>query len=1160
MTSKLFSWLMLFALVCNLNTLKAQNPGDTLWVQAFTYGSPQNAWFEFPPDSISFEKILMLYTLKCNPAQNPNCGEWDYLTYNYLYDHTGLLDSNLLQQPSYVVNGASPDSFAYVTTPTYSFEAHVDSYTVRSDTVSIQTTTIGVGNTTSDECLGTSAVDGISRYLWKGSELLAAGLDSGMITGLQLYVTTPGSSLHHFKVQIQKTGLDSLTTDNMPTSGFTKVYEFEQVLQPGVNPLVLTTPFLWDDTSNLIISFEFDNDEPGSDNTLAADLTPWPSGVYAKENDYFLDFEGADYVDIPAAAFANIDSQITIAFWQYGDPDIQPQNDYLFEGFDADGHRVLNVHLPWGNGQVYWDAGNTGTSYDRINGTTAATNYEGQWNYWAFVKNVHTGLMQVYLNGQILFQGVNKFEDMTGITRFRIGSNGNGGGNYDGYINEFSIWNKALGQSDVQVLMSKDIDNTNPNYANLQAYYQFNEGTGYTASDASGHGLDGGLLGAPNWLSLFNEENLRNWKNTSLRPRVTFEQGEFTSTIATVVVVDTTENAPVSLVMYQNPSDPTTATDTQWVWVPNYNNYQFDNQGNATDSMAVSPDNTVYLSHLPYYGTSYEKIDRYELGRFITPYGIGLDLGNGFTWVYDVTDYRPLLADSVHLAAGNWQELLDMKFMFIYGTPTRDVVQINNVYPNNNYALSTFDQTVTEQTLPLNPDAKSWRLKTRTSGHGWDNATNCAEFCPKTHEVWCDGALVSQWSLWADCGFNPVYPQGGTWLIDRGGWCPGAPVKTYNHELTPYITPQSDSVTLDYNAEADQYGNYILEVQLVQYKEPNFGLDVAVTDIIAPSDQGLYNRYNPICDQPIIKIKNNGTTRLTQCDITYGVVGGPTWYYTWTGSLEFTEETLVQLPPFDWGNLDSLDTNFYVNVDFPNAYVDDYLPNNTMTSHFEKVPMYDSVLVVQLRTNLQPQENYYEIRNDNDSVLYTRSGFPANTLNWDTFHLAPGCYNFILYDTDEDGLSFFANSDGNGFARLRPLVGSNFANFEPDFGERIEQRFTVGYRHGNGPYLTPPDKPVRVIDTTSGIRPIRDDSYQFKLYPNPNSGNFSIECSYDKASDINLTVFNSLGLEVYTRTYNNVSSNILHVGLPDLPEGIYLVSIHSQYGVQTRRLLITREE
>ena len=75
-------------------------------------------------------------------------------------------------------------------------------------------------------------------------------------------------------------------------------------------------------------------------------------------------------------------------------------------------------------------------------------------------------------------------------------------------------------------------------------------------------------------------------------------------------------------------------------------------------------------------GVPFEVVDRYELYRYITPYGIGLDLDeDGWSWWYDVTDYMHLLRDSVQLEAGNWQELLDLKFHFIEGEPAREVLR-----------------------------------------------------------------------------------------------------------------------------------------------------------------------------------------------------------------------------------------------------------------------------------------------------------------------------------------------------------------------------------------------------------------------------------------------------------------------------------------------------
>ena len=53
----------------------------------------------------------MYHRLKCfedGTAGNLGypCGEWDYLTYNYLFDHTGLYDSTALTHPVHLINDA----------------------------------------------------------------------------------------------------------------------------------------------------------------------------------------------------------------------------------------------------------------------------------------------------------------------------------------------------------------------------------------------------------------------------------------------------------------------------------------------------------------------------------------------------------------------------------------------------------------------------------------------------------------------------------------------------------------------------------------------------------------------------------------------------------------------------------------------------------------------------------------------------------------------------------------------------------------------------------------------------------------------------------------------------------------------------------------------
>ena len=168
-------------------------------------------------------------------------------------------------------------------------------------------------------------------------------------------------------------------------------------------------------------------------------------------DDWGLDFEGADYVTIPAEVFSSVTDEITIALWQYGDPEIQPQADYLFEGCDAAG-RVLGCHLPYSDARIYWDAGNNSSgSYDRIYKTPyQSSEFEEQWNHWAFTKNATTGYMRMYLNGaQWHSAGPGYTKTMEGITSFKIGATIEGDYNYDGIIDDFRVYNHELSPMEI---------------------------------------------------------------------------------------------------------------------------------------------------------------------------------------------------------------------------------------------------------------------------------------------------------------------------------------------------------------------------------------------------------------------------------------------------------------------------------------------------------------------------------------------------------------------------------------------------------------------------------------------------------------------------------------------------------------------------------------
>ena len=270
-----------------------------------------------------------------------------------------------------------------------------------------------------------------------------------------------------------------------------------------------------------------------------------------------------------------------------------------------------------------------------------------------------------------------------------------------------------------------------------------------------------------------------------------------------------------------------------------------------------------------------------------------------------------------------------------------------------------------------------------------DTPSNCSEFCPKMQYYLVNNTQQFSKLVWRDnCDYNPLYPQGGTWVYSRSNWCPGAEVWTYDWELTPFVTPGTNA-SLDHDVQpySDTDGNwdyYQIEDQLVCYSDPNFTLDAAIDDIIAPSKDQMWGRMNPVCTSPIVRIRNTGSTPLTSLTITYGLSGATPSTYHWTGNLKIDETADVTLGTFAWayGTPD-----FVVTASSPNGGTDQYAPNNTKISKFTYPYVMPPMFVVWFKTNNNAGEDTYTIKNDAGTIVYSNNGAIANHQYKDTVFL-----------------------------------------------------------------------------------------------------------------------------------------------------------------------------
>ena len=222
-------------------------------------------------------------------------------------------------------------------------------------------------------------------------------------------------------------------------------------IQLTAEPRRLITP-VDPGTANLAGHWEFDEgagttavDSSGNGHDGTITGTQWAAGQIGGA----LSFDGVgDFVTVPPEAWSSIEDEVTVAFWAYGDPDLQPRNDVIFRASqDLAGGvvTVANIHLPFGNGNVYWDAGG-----NRISKNAAPSQYEGAWQHWVFTKNANTGEMRIYLNGGLWHSGTGMTGPMAGVAVFAIGANTLPPPelSYAGDIDDFRLYDRALSREE----------------------------------------------------------------------------------------------------------------------------------------------------------------------------------------------------------------------------------------------------------------------------------------------------------------------------------------------------------------------------------------------------------------------------------------------------------------------------------------------------------------------------------------------------------------------------------------------------------------------------------------------------------------------------------------------------------------------------------------
>ncbi|RQW10170.1 peptide-N-glycosidase, partial [candidate division KSB1 bacterium] len=362
-------------------------------------------------------------------------------------------------------------------------------------------------------------------------------------------------------------------------------------------------------------------------------------------------------------------------------------------------------------------------------------------------------------------------------------------------------------------------------------------------------------------------------------------------------------------------------------------------------------------------GVGGENLD-FEIGRLLTPYGSNFTKEWSFTWQVDVTDFAVFMRDSVeieYIHTGyespdlGWDLTIDFKVDF--GPPVAEFIAMETLWEGS-FAYGDpardIEDSLAAKEIVRAAESSFGRLRIQHTGHGMDRPRGCSEFCSRWREIVVDGQVIDHRDIWKECGDNPLYPQGGTWIYDRGHWCPGdlqqpdiidVPLTRSQHIIDLNMEP--------YIAQDIQQPREEITCYFFQFAEPAAANDVAIEEIIAPNKAARYNRFNPAAFAPRIRIRNLGKENLKTVRILYQTAGWTEKTVHWHGDLAFYQDAIVTLP----GEIDATAgaNRFSVVLSDPNGERDAWPSDNGLESEFDDIPTLPTRLIVDWLTNDKPE-------------------------------------------------------------------------------------------------------------------------------------------------------------------------------------------------------------
>ncbi len=319
---------------------------------------------------------------------------------------------------------------------------------------------------------------------------------------------------------------------------------------------------------------------------------------------------------------------------------------------------------------------------------------------------------------------------------------------------------------------------------------------------------------------------------------------------------------------------------------------------------------------------------------------------------------------------------------------------------------------------------------------------------------------------------------------------------------------------------------------------PGYALDAGIAAI-----EGIDMAYcNVDSFMPQVRIRNFGSDTISSVQIIYNIDSLTNIIYNWTGTLLPHSLQLVSLPTLTTTAGTHI---FNAWTDMPNNSLDSNSTNNARSFSFNVV-LNGEELDYTLIMDCYGDEISWKLRDSITNIVLYQGGSYSNSFNnidtiQKTFCVNAGCYSFTIYDSYGDGLDGTASAACGRFGNywIKDALGHDLVMMTAvngNFGDSAVYHFCVPY----------------VVNSQT---PLEQVAAQFKVYPNPTSGELFINFKIEEQTDFALELYNATGQLLQSITSNTTSIQVHSFDMSSYSAGMYFVKLRVGERVFVRKAI-----